>query len=443
MYLKAFSTLFFVATVALRAGQPVRPVAPARLAALFRPGAADCAGLPRPAADTVVAPFEAAKAWAEFQELLRMDYGYFQRPGVDGEAILRYFEPRAKAAATREAFRDVLQLIAHNFADPHFVVGPLDAEDYSVGPTSADLCARRTAAGRFVLVDVRRASDAERQGLAPGAEIAAIDGRPPAAAVEAVMGRPLAALSPPQIDAGLNIALGGLRGRPRRLALRAGPALRTYELRPTAELAQQVKAAPPLTVERRGDAAVIRFNNSLGNNATIAAFRAALLGALPAKRLVLDFRNTPSGGNTTVARGIMGHFVRREMPYQVHVVPREEREFGVPRKFVEYVLPLAPYYAGPVVVLGGPWTGSMGEGLMVGFAALGAQTAGAGLADLLGAVFNERLALSDARVDLGEEQLFQVGGAPREDFVPALFLEPSEGHAGNDPLLEKALDAIR
>ncbi|MEJ7663499.1 MAG: hypothetical protein WKG07_30100 [Hymenobacter sp.] len=64
-------------------------------------------------------------------------------------------------------------------------------------------------------------------------------------------------------------------------------------------------------------------------------------------------RNTPSGGNTTVARGIMGHFVRREQPYQVHVVPSEERQFGVPRRFVEYVLPLAPFYPGKVVVLGG------------------------------------------------------------------------------------------
>jgi carboxyl-terminal processing protease len=110
---------------------------------------------------------------------------------------------------------------------------------------------------------------------------------------------------------------------------------------------------------------------------------------------------------------------------------------------VEYVLPLAPYYPGRVVVLGGHWTGSMGEGLLVGFHALGVRTAGSGLADLLGALFNEHLDLSDAKVDLGEEQLLQVNGQPREDFVPDIFQEACEGQPGDDPLLEQAIRAAR
>jgi len=388
------------------------------------------------------APFDAPAAWVEFTELLRLHYAYLTRPGIDGEAILAYFEPQAKAAASKEAFREVLQLVAHNFADPHFIVGPLDAQDYNVVPTSADLCARYRAP-RFEVVDVRRDSDAQAQGIAPGAEIITLNGQTPQAAVEAVMGRPLAQLTAPQLDAGITIALAGLRGQPRQLTLAAGGAPRTYTLRSPGEQARQLQAAPPLSIERRGAAAIIRFNNSLGRNETIAAFRAALQEVLAAKVLVLDFRNTPSGGNTTVARGIMGHFVRREQPYQVHVVPSEERQFGVPRKFVEYVLPIAPHYPSRVVVLGGHWTGSMGEGLLVGFHALGFRTAGSGLADLLGGLFNERLALSDAKIDLGEEQILQVNGQPREDFVPDLFREACEGRPGDDPLLEQAIRAAR
>lgn len=371
-----------------------------------------------------------------------MNYGYFQRPGIDGSAILARFEPAAKAARTKASFRDVLQLVAHNFADPHFIVRPLDAADYSVIPTSSDLFAQYQS-NRFGIVDVRRDGDAEKQGIRPGAEIVAIDAQTPQAAIEAVMGQPLAALSPPQIDAGLNIALSGIRQRPRRLTLAVGAARHTYTLRPTSEQAERVRAAAPLRVEHRGDVAIITINNSLGDNKTIAAFQAALQEVLTAPVLVLDLRNTPSGGNTTVARGIMGHFVRQERPYQVHVVPGEERQYGVPRKFVEYVLPLAPYYQGKFVVLGGHWTGSMGEGLLIGFDALGAQTAGSGLADLLGALFNERLARCDAKVDLGEEQLFQVNGRPREDFVPTIFRAASEGHEGHDPLLEEAIKAVR
>jgi carboxyl-terminal processing protease len=387
-------------------------------------------------------PFDAPAAWVEFTELLRLHYAYLTRPGIDGEAILAYFEPRAKAAVSKEAFREVLQLVAHNFADPHFIVGPLDLQDYNVVPTSSDLCARYRAP-RFELADVRRDSDAQAQGIAPGAEIISINGQTPQAAVEAVMGRPLASLTAPQLDAGITIALAGLRQQTRQLTLAVGSERRTYTLRSPGEQAKQLQTASPLSIERRGEVAIIRFNNSLGRNETITSFQAALQEVQAAKVLVLDFRNTPSGGNTTVARGIMGHFMRRERPYQVHVVPSEMRRYGVPRKFVEYVLPLAPYYPGRLVVLGGHWTGSMGEGLLVGFHALGIRTAGSGLADLLGALFNEHLDLSDAKIDLGEEQLLQVNGQPREDFVPDIFREACEGRAGDDPLLEQAIRAAR
>ena len=45
--------------------------------------------------------FDAPAAWAEFTELLRLNYAYLTRPGIDGEAILSYFEPRAKATTSK------------------------------------------------------------------------------------------------------------------------------------------------------------------------------------------------------------------------------------------------------------------------------------------------------------------------------------------------------
>lgn len=387
-------------------------------------------------------PFDSAAAWQEFTELVRMQYAYFTRPGIDGEAILTEFTARAQTATTKAAFRDVLQLIAHNFADPHFIVGPLDTLDYNVVPTSSDLVAQYRG-GKYTVVDVRSESNAQKQGIRPGAQVVRIDGLAPRAAVEAVMGRPLAALSGVQIDAGITIALAGRRQHARRLTLQDGRQARTYTLLSPEVQARLLRKGPVLSTEQRGRVTVIRFNNSLGNNATIAAFREALAAAQASAGLVLDFRNTPSGGNTTVARSIMGHFVRTGKPYQVHVVPGEERRYGVPRKFVEYVLPLAPYFGGKVLVLGGHWTGSMGEGLLVGFSALGVPTAGSELADLLGALFNDKLSHCDALVDLGKEQLLQVNGEPRENFVPALYRAASEGTAEQDELLEQAIRAVQ
>jgi hypothetical protein len=179
-------------------------------------------------------PFDAPAAWAEFAELLRLNYAYLTRPGIDGEAILAYFEPQAKAAASKEAFREVLQLVAHNFADPHFIVGPLDLQDYNVVPTSSDLCARYRAP-HFEVVDVRRDSNAQAQGIVPGAEIISINGQTPQAAVETVMGRPLASLTAPQLDAGITIALAGLPRQARQLTLAVGSEHRTYTLRSLGE----------------------------------------------------------------------------------------------------------------------------------------------------------------------------------------------------------------
>jgi carboxyl-terminal processing protease len=387
-------------------------------------------------------PFRADSAWQEFTTLLRGHYAYFTRPGIEGEAILKAFALRATAAPTKEAFRNVLQLVAHNFADPHFIVGPLDSADYNIVPTSSDLVARYRAP-RFEVLDVRRASDAAQYGIRPGATVLRIEGCSPQQAIEQVMGRPFATLTLLQVEAGLNTALAGRRYHSRHLTLAVDGTPRAYTLRSPGEQAQRLRTAAPLSVVQQGKVAIIRFNNSLGNDATIAAFRVAMAQVQASPGLVLDFRNTPSGGNTTVARGIMGYFVRTEQPYQVHVVPSEERLYGVPRKFVEYVLPLAPFYAGKVIVLGDHWTGSMGEGLVVGFNALGVPTAGSELADLLGGLFNERLARCEALVDLGEEQILQVNGQPREDFVPSLYRVASEGTGEQDELLAQAIRAVQ
>jgi carboxyl-terminal processing protease len=389
-----------------------------------------------PAADA--RPFDPQRAWSEWIQLLTLDYGYFQRPGVDGQAIVAHFAPRVASATTRPEFIALLQQMARNFADPHLSVGPAAPDGPSLVPTASDLYGERVD-GRFVIRDVRAGSDAARQGVAAGDLVLSIDGAAPEAAVESLLGRPLAALSREQVAFGFNLALAGVRDRPRRLVVRGRAGNRELTLRSAGEQARSLVGAPAVTRERRGDVGIIGFNNSLGRDDTLAAFASALQSLLATRALVIDLRNTPSGGNTTVARGVLGHFVSREQPYQVHVVPGEARRFGVPRKFIEYVTPLQPLYRGRVVVLGGRWTGSMGEGMVIGFDAIGAQTAGAPMGHLLGAMSHETLAESGATVDLGEEQLFHVNGTPREAFRPRLLVEPAEAGAQSDPALDGVL----
>lgn len=391
---------------------------------------------PVPAQDaaTPAAAFDAVKGWTSFVQLLHENYGYFDRPGIDGDAILAAFADRAKAARSDKDFIDVLQLVSHNFADPHFVVGPLDTGDWSVIPTASDLFGIHDGKD-FLIGEVRMGGDAALKGMRSGMAIVRIDGMSPHAAIEAVTGRPFADLSPAQIGFAFNVALAGHRKQGRTIEVRDGHRIHTYALAATNDLARRVEDGPLLDTERRGRIGIIRINNSLGNQQLIDAFAKALASLVDTDTLLIDLRNTPSGGNTSVARGIMGHFVDHDRPYQMHVIPYETRVLGPTRKFVEYVAPFGTRYGGKVYVAGGHWTGSMGEGLMIGFDAIGATTVGTDLAHLLGALGNETIDGSAAKVDIGTEQLFTITGLPREAYRPQIYLPRAERMSQGDPVL--------
>ncbi|WP_037488367.1 hypothetical protein [Sphingomonas phyllosphaerae] len=380
------------------------------------------------------AAFDAAKGWASFAKLLHENYGYFARAGVDGDAILATFADRAKAARSDKDFIDVLQLVAHNFADPHFIVGPLDAGDWSVFPTASDMTGRYDGKA-FLIAEVRAGGDAAAKGVRPGMAIARIDGLSPQAAIAAITGRAFADLSPVQIGFALDMALAGHRRQARVIEVRDGSRRRIYTLAAANAQAARIEDGPLLETERRGTLGIIRINNSLGNQQLIGAFSTALASLADSEAVLIDLRNTPSGGNTSVARGIMGHFVDHDRPYQMHVIPYETRVLGPTRKFVEYVAPFGQRYTGKVYVAGGHWTGSMGEGMMIGFDAIGATTVGTDLAHLLGALSNETIEGSAAQVDIGTEQLFTVTGLPREAYRPQLYLTQAERTLEGDPVL--------
>ena len=378
--------------------------------------------------------FDAAKAWSSFEKLLHEEYGYFDRAGIDGDAILSAFADRAKAARSDKEFIDTLQLVSHNFADPHFIVGPFDADDWAIIPTSSDLFGTYDGT-KFRINEVRGSGDALAKGVRPGMIMLRIDGQTPHAAIEAITGRPFAALSPIQVGFAFNVALAGHRKRFRSLDVIDGQRRRTFTLAAASDQADRVQTGPLLDVERQGKLGIIRINNSLGDQALIAQFSQALATLSDTTTLLIDLRNTPSGGNTSVARGIMGHFVDHDRPYQTHVIPYETRVLGPTRKFTEYVAPYGTHYAGKVYVAGGHWTGSMGEGLMIGFDAIGATTVGTDLAHLLGALSNETIEGSAAKVDIGDEQLFTVTGLPREDYRPQLYLVRAERDQNHDPVI--------
>jgi carboxyl-terminal processing protease len=371
---------------------------------------------PVTAADDHATPLTAADYAADAREigdLIKANYAYLDHlPGgtVPNSPIL---------TAEREAVHDHDSLLRYAedmitaLADHHALTGSSFKDDWAIVPSYADLWIVRRG-DRYLIDAVKPGSPAERAGIKAGERLTAVDGVPTAAAVAAFWARlglePLGEREP----YAARVLAAGRRDRARHLTIATATGReRTVTL---ASLYADQPDRPPISVAPgRNGATVIRFNNALGDQATITAFDAAMAKIPPRAEVTIDLTDTPSGGNTSVARAIMGWFVTRPMPYQMHNLPSEERETGIPRQWIELVLPRAgKYHPGPVSVRAGRWTGSLGEGLAIGFLALGKPACGGAMAGLKGAVYDFDLTHSRLRVKFPAERLYTVGGVPRE-----------------------------
>jgi hypothetical protein len=303
-----------------------------------------------------------------------------------------------------------------SLADHHAITGSSFKDSWAVVPTYADLWIGRRGAA-YVIEAVKPGTPAAQAGIRAGDRLVAIDGVPAGEAVHRFwtdLGLPL---TDERADYAARVLAAGRRDRARDLTIASGNGTRRLKL---ASMYDRHADAPPVSTAREpGGATAIRINNSLGEQDTIAAFDAAMAKIGRNAPVVIDLTDTPSGGNTSVARAMMSWFVDRPRSYQVHRLPSEERETGIARQWIEQVLPRAgKHHTSRPVVRVGRWTGSMGEGIAIGFAALGARVEGTPMSQLKGAVYDFNLPSSGLVVKLPAERLFTVDGLPREKFVP-------------------------
>ncbi len=364
-----------------------------------------------------VPPADYAADARSIEKLVNDDYAYLDR--FPGGRMPMTAKLRAEAAVVSDA----KQLIRYSeraltlLADHHAITGSSLPDSWAVFPTYADLWVERRG-NAYVIEQVRGMSPAQREGVLAGDRLVAVDGRPIAAAV-ADFWADLGASGGGERDGfAARVLAAGKRDRERRLTLQRGSAA-PRELRLANLYFMPLMDRPVIQfTESEGDF-LISFNDSLGYDATISAFDSAMARARPGQRIVIDLTDTPSGGNTTIARAILGWFVQKPTFYQIHSLPAEERQSGIARQWVEQVLPRrGKFHNGPVTVRVGRWTGSMGEGLAIGFDSIGARVEGSRMAGLLGAIYDHKLDKSGQVIKFPTERLSHVNGTPREKFVP-------------------------
>lgn len=386
----------------------------------------------------VLYPVEAKDRVDDADTLCRFvasDYAYLDRKTIDWPAVCADTRDAAASADSRDTFVLVLERAVHALYDAHAHLGTSGPQSTRLVPTDTDVVATWTG-DDATITDVRDNSAALAAGLATGMRVVRIDDRSTKDAAAALEARPLLRPDAEARDFALQLALAGRQdGRPVRLTVRDGDKDRLVEFVPKVQ-----RPAAPVSAFIDGDVAVVRINNALGDPYTVTAFDRALDTMTTARALILDLRDTPSGGTSSVARGIMGRLVAKEAPYQRHELVSEQKATQVRRVWVEYVEPresngMRPF-RGDVVVLVGRWTGSMAEGMAIGLnAARGARVVGRPMARLAGALDEITLPHSQVVVRVPTEKLFHVDGTPREAFVPqALDVSPLDRREGDGEL---------
>jgi carboxyl-terminal processing protease len=410
------------------------------LFALALLGMADAARADPACADK---PFEAATAWAEVRKELADNYAYWDR--IDAKAVFDAASPAMLAAPDRLAFADRLETLLLLFRDSHVHVSPTSKPSMAWVPSAADLWFEETG-GKLLVSDVKWGSVAAERGVRPGWVLATLDGTDPRETARKRFAELGLSPDPAQLTYAVNALAAGRLDQPRRFVFRAGRKTVRLDLPPGYGSVR--RPADPLTVSHRRDpaghdVAVLRINNSLGDSALIAAFDAAIAAVPATSHTIVDMRDTPSGGTSTVARAIIGHYAAQAAPYQRHELTAERVQGGVPRIWLEYVQPRAPVRAAPLV-LAGRWTGSMGEGIVIGLNAAGkARIVGSPMGQLLGAIIQDEMPAACITVSFANEKLWHVDGRPRETVLPDLPLPTADVAAdGSDAALTLALAAL-
>jgi len=375
------------------------------------------------------------------------DYAYFDVKQTDWAAVRAIYRPRAREVKSTAEFVGLLERVLEELYDPHTHLNTNTASSPRLVPSGADIWAEWRGNAALV-VEVRADSPAAKAGIRPGVEVVSFNGKAISEAVEARLGRSLRRPDPAARDWALRAILAGRRDETRSLVIQSGEVRRSITLDDSRDpLSRGANDGKPLDHRRLASGiGYIRFNDSLGQTETVAAFDAALVELRGTNGLVLDFRATPSGGTSTVARGVMGRLVDREAAYQKHVAPQEERDTGIRRSWLEVVSPRGPFtYSAPIVVLVDHWTGSMGEGLAIGLDGMGrARVVGTRMAGLLGAKGAETLPNSQIQVSFPVEKLLHIDGTMREQFRPNVEVDLLR--AAEDPgdlILEAGLQELR
>lgn len=347
--------------------------------------------------------------------------------GVEVSSAFAFARPSARDAADPDATLQVMEAFVFALGDHHVSLNTNSDISPRLVPTDATVWVEARPDG-VIITAVRPGSPAREAGLREGMRILTINGRP----IESLPRPPSApGHEADALGFAVRVALAGTHAQDAQVVARGPNGLVSAVLRLPAD---QPQGLVSLSWPARG-VAHIRLHNSLGDDRLPAAFDAVMQEARAARVILLDLRDTPSGGDSVIARPLMSWFVQGEQPYQIHERPNGDR-------WTETVTGRADAFQGRLLVLVDRWTGSMGEGTAIGLrAAADATVIGTPMAGLRGAMQAFPIPCLGADLRLPVERLYEVSGGPREAATPDILVSESQRAAAGtgDAVLRQAL----
>jgi carboxyl-terminal processing protease len=357
----------------------------------------------------------------DFDELWRTlseRYCFFGEKQTDWRAVRRLYRPQAQAATSSADFASVIRKVTNELYDAHTYL----RESSTDGPRGPyfDMWVEPNRDGTAVITSVRDGSAAADVGVVRNETILAVDDVPVGKIAAEFMPNCLFRPDPAALAHALNSAVSGRIAQPRTLSLRTASGETRKVLIP-------VKTRPELPdVESRMLSGQIGYIviRSFADDAVVAAVDDALLALHDTQGLIIDVRQN-GGGDTAVARPIMGRFISDAKPY---ARMRRRQGNGLSAPWTETVEPRGPFtYRAPVAILTSRWSASMAEGFPMGMRGIGRGTiVGTPMMRLGAAVFQMRLDRTGLQLQYSAEPVYDVQDGPRWRLEPDILVEGGE-----------------
>lgn len=373
-------------------------------------------------------------AWS----FIRDHYCFFPESGLETwEQTRLALRPLAENASTDSDRVRILETLLAQLADPHTHLRTNLASSHRLVPH--DVWAVRTIDGLRIEA-VRPGEAAHAAGVRPGDIVLRINGSPALEVAARVRPRHSPATNETLDQWSALVALAGTHDTPRVWHIRNESATRVVEVDAALDGVEHESAVPTFSVSQPAPGVGMIRLGTFADPDLIERFDAAVDRFMTTKALIIDVRNN-RGGDTAVARPIMGRFVRERAAY---ATMRRRDGSGLSEPWTEYVDPRGAPYPGRIVVLVDRFSSSMAEGFAMGMRTVaGARIVGTEMSGLGAAIGTATLPESGITIQISAEPVYTVTGEPRWKIIPDVKVSLNDlrlgEQSGRDATLEAGL----